>query len=362
MKKICPFLFLLALLVLTGCPPDPPENGDDKEVVYTYVFDEVVHSSGLEDNLVRDNPDRSVKVYLPPDYYDDTTLHFPVIYLLHGYFCSEETWYTGLTPTRDFAYIGMNIQIIMDSLIKAEAVQSMILVTPNSYNYFKGSWYTNSIVTGNWEDFIVEDVVSFVDNNYRTITRPGGRGITGHSMGGYGAMKLAMKHPDIFSTVYTHSSGRMDLETWMDIEKDSILKAMSITEWKPASMSLDMKVIASEFPVFAPNPDAEPFYGDFPLTPSGETVDSTWEKYLMHDPLSLISLYEDNLNQLRGIAFDHGTLEDNIAVSQHFSAELTAHGIEHQFELFEGDHISSTVKQMKTKIIHYLSDHLDHAE
>ena len=62
----------------------------------------------------------------------------------------------------------------------------MIIVLPNSFNKYKGSVYTNSEVTGQWEDFIVEDVIAFMDSNYRTIATAEGRGLAGHSMGGYG--------------------------------------------------------------------------------------------------------------------------------------------------------------------------------
>jgi S-formylglutathione hydrolase FrmB len=174
-------------------------------------------------------------------------------------------------------------------------------------------------------------------------------------------MKLAMKHPDVFSSVYAHSAGRLDMETWLELDKDSILKAIDIQTWDPKSISPYLMVIISELSVFAPNPDSPPFFGDFPLTPSGEKVDAIWQKYMAHDPLTMIPLYENNLRQLRAIAFDNGSQEEDNVIRKNFSVALALQGIEHQFETFEGNHSNHTVEQMKLKIIPFFSENLDHA-
>jgi len=89
----------------------------------------------------------------------------------------------------------------MDDLISKGAAKEMIVVVPNGSNRYLGSFYTNSSVSGNWEDYIYRDVVSFIDDTYRTITKPASRGIAGHSMGGYGALMLAMRQRGIFIDV-----------------------------------------------------------------------------------------------------------------------------------------------------------------
>ena len=81
---------------------------------------------------------------------------------------------------------------------------------PDASNRYGGSFFTNSVTTGNWEDFIVRDLVAFVDGRYRTLRRPASRAIAGHSMGGYAAIKLAMKHPDVFGSVYSLSACCLD--------------------------------------------------------------------------------------------------------------------------------------------------------
>ena len=83
------------------------------------------------------------------------------------------------------------------------------MVVPGD-NQLGGSFYVNSPVTGNWEDFVVQEVVGYVDNHYRTIARVESRGISGHSMGGFGSLNIAMLHPDVFGAVYSLSPGLFD--------------------------------------------------------------------------------------------------------------------------------------------------------
>jgi S-formylglutathione hydrolase FrmB len=80
----------------------------------------------------------------------------------------------------------------------------------NGTNKLGGSFYVNSSVTGDWEDFIAQDVVGYVDSNFRTLAQSESRGITGHSMGGFGALNIAMHRPDVFGAVYSMSPGLFD--------------------------------------------------------------------------------------------------------------------------------------------------------
>src|SRR5271166_5071933 len=151
-----------------------------------------VHSAALERNPVGDSPDRDVSIYLPPGY-DSGTRRYPVLYLLHGYTGTDRGW---MNPS----YVGLSE--VMDGLLEHHKIQPMIVVMPNCFNRFGGSFYANSTLSGNWEDFIVRDLVSYMDTHYRTLATPASRGIAGHSMGGYGALRLGMRHPDVFSAAY----------------------------------------------------------------------------------------------------------------------------------------------------------------
>jgi S-formylglutathione hydrolase FrmB len=153
-----------------------------------------VHAVGLERNRLGDAADQVVHIYLPPSYQAAPMRRYPVLYLLHGYSGRPEEWTTN-------GYQGMSLQSVMDSLLRAGLTREMIVVVPNGRNRYLGSFYTNSPVTGNWDDYIAKELVAHVDASYRTIARRESRGIAGHSMGGYGAISLAMRHPDVFGAV-----------------------------------------------------------------------------------------------------------------------------------------------------------------
>lgn len=171
----------MLVLAIAAIAREPKPHGQVVQIT--------VHSHALENNRVKDSPDRAVSVYLPPDY-DAGTRRYPVVYLLHGYTGTERGW---MNP----AYVGL--PDIMDRLLQHRAIEPMFVVMPNSFNRFGGSFYSNSALSGNWEDFIVRDLVEYVDAHYRTIPQAGSRGIAGHSMGGYGALRLGMDHPEVFS-------------------------------------------------------------------------------------------------------------------------------------------------------------------
>lgn len=154
-----------------------------------------VHGASLEGNLSDDPADREVSVYLPPSYANDTDRRYPVVYMLHGYTDDDAKWF-GLVDH------WIHLPPIVDTALADPDTREMIIVMPNAYTRFHGSMYSSSVVTGDWERFIAEDLVAYIDTNYRTIPDATSRGIAGHSMGGYGAMRIGMKRPDVFSSVY----------------------------------------------------------------------------------------------------------------------------------------------------------------
>ena len=106
----------------------------------------------------------------------------------------------------------------MDEGIAAGRFGEMIIVMPDQMTNWYGSFYSNSSVTGNWEDFTTEELVNFIDTNFRTLSKAESRGIGGHSMGGYGAINFGMKRPDVYSTVYALSPAIVDFVGELSIE------------------------------------------------------------------------------------------------------------------------------------------------
>lgn len=146
MKNI--FLAILLLMVVTSYSQTSKEG---KVVVQKILASSIQNNKGGED------PFRQVSIYLPPGY-DESSQRYPTIYFLHGFAVDDSLM---------FLYTGL--KELMDKAICSGKIHPMILVLPNSDNLFKGSFYTNSTLTGKWADFIGKDVVAYVDKKFRTI-------------------------------------------------------------------------------------------------------------------------------------------------------------------------------------------------
>ena len=323
-----------------------------------------VHSPSLESNLLGDSADRAVHVYLPPGYGADSDQRYPVLCLLHGYTSNHNLWMgTGYLG-------GMNIDRMADGLIEAGTMRPFLIVMPSADNAYWGSWYTNSEVTGNWEDFVVEDLVSYIDANYATLAGVANRGLAGHSMGGYGAIYLAMRHPETYSSVYAMSAAAIDMATFILDKPASGFPAgptafMTIAGWDGfpgknftnwvAKANLALAV------AIAPNPGATPFMADLPIVADGgepKVVDTALQRWMAFDPLSMIATHGANLAGYRGVRIDCGTEDDLISQNRNFAAALKAAGIAHTFEEYSGDHTSRIVGRVQSLVLPFFSDEL----
>lgn len=326
-----------------------------------------VSAPALRGNLLGDLTEQSVAVYLPPSYDTVPAKRFPTIYLLHGFTSNNKAWTTN-------GYQGMSLQPLMDEMIKSGKIREMIVVAPNGWNAYRGAFYTNSTVTGNWEDYMYRDLVQNIDANYRTIAKPESRGIAGHSMGGYGAVMLAMKHPDIFSSVYALSPCCLGIEGDMSSENPAWLKTIHLTskeQLKPRPESLDeffQIAFVAISAAFSPNPARGPFFVDFPYEERGgrleknESAYATWRAKM---PLYLVDENKENLLKLRGIFIDYGQKEEfsHIRItSQLFSKALAERSIPHVFEVYEGgDHGNKIRQRLETRVLQFFSDKLENS-
>ena len=218
-----------------------------------------VHGRLLEGNLDGDSPDRKVAVYLPPSYNGGEDRRYPVVYLLHGFTGSESSWYGDADPRR-------RVNTIMDHAIGTGASHEMILVMPDAHTRFGGSFYSQSITTGDWENFIATELVAYIDSHYRTIPRVESRGLAGHSMGGYGTLRIGIKHPDVFSAIYALSPC---CTIWGgEFGQGGVRNSHAET------VHTDAQVRAADFNTLAtlavaaawsPYPKAKPFFLDLPM-------------------------------------------------------------------------------------------------
>jgi len=128
-------------------------------------------------------------VVILPQTYKKSKGNYPVVYLLHGYGGRYSSFINTIPALKEYA----------DSF-------NIILVSPDSN---VGSWYFDSPVDANWkyETYTATELVNWIDNHYKTIKDRKGRGITGFSMGGHGAMYLSFKHQDVYGVAGSMSGG-----------------------------------------------------------------------------------------------------------------------------------------------------------
>jgi S-formylglutathione hydrolase FrmB len=262
----------------------------------------------------------------------------------------------------------MKLPAEMDGLIAKGIAAEMIVVVPNGRNAYLGSFYTNSPVIGNWEDFIFRDLVKYIDGKYRTLSKPASRGIAGHSMGGYGAFMLAMKHPDVFGAVYSLSPCCVGMEGDLSAENPNWRAAAKVTtrdifKKQPESFEgfWSLAMIAASA-AFSPNTQTPPLLVSFPFTEKNGLLvrnDSAYAAFRAKMPLYLIEQYRDNLKKLRGIAIDVGEVDEFTHIriaSAKLSAELSEREIPHFFEIYkDGDHGNKIRERFSSKLIPFFS-------
>jgi S-formylglutathione hydrolase len=226
---------------------------------------EKVHSPSLEKTVTGESADRNVSIYLPPSYDTAPNKRYPVVYLLHGITDTDEAW---IKPWKKGSDPWQTVQGVMNRGIAEKRFGEMIIVMPDELTKWGGSFYTNSTVTGNWEDFTVKDLVSYIDAKYRTLARPSSRGVAGHSMGGYGAIKLGMKHPDVYSVVYGINPAVLGWGRDLTIENPAFRFLLTNKIAGPEDAikgglyALGAIVVAQ---AFSPNPDRGPLFIDLPF-------------------------------------------------------------------------------------------------
>jgi S-formylglutathione hydrolase FrmB len=205
MNRIKATLFLLIATMLTlllaQCAqrenpaiPETPAGGTILQASHDFS------SIGLVDDIDRaQHRARWVVAYVPPGYKKDVVgQRYPTLYLLPGY--------DGV-PSFLFKFGNENyyrvadIAVVADRLIAAGEIKPMIIVTPDASIFYGGSFYANSSLEGPWELMMSDSLVAYIDRTYLTIPEKESRAISGHSSGGYGAVRLAMTRPGMYNSV-----------------------------------------------------------------------------------------------------------------------------------------------------------------
>jgi S-formylglutathione hydrolase len=312
-----------------------------------------VHGKSLAGNLLGESAEPEVSIYLPPSYATDSNRRYPVVYLLHGY--------TGT----DLGYFGNRtdrfVPAIAERVFAAGTAREMILVMPNGMNAFGGSMYSNSVTTGDWEGYIAEDIVAYMDKTYRTIATREARGLAGHSMGGYGTIRIAMKRPDVFSSIYALSSCCLNEGSVRGGRAGQPSAAETVKSIEAARGNRGAQGELARAAAWAPNPTNPPFFLDLPRK-NGEVVPAVAAKYAANSPVAMLDQYVPNLKKLKAIALDIGLQDGLIAGNRVLVDGFTRFDIAHTFETYEGDHGSKVPQRLEEKVLPFFSAQLAFAQ
>lgn len=316
-----------------------------------------VHSPAIEGNLDGESADRDVIVFLPPGYNSDKHRRYPVVYALHGYSIGAEQW------THEI-HVPQTIEGAF-----AQGSKEMIVVLPDSKTGFNGSMYSSSAATGDFEKFIYRDLVAYIDAHYRTIPDRLSRGLVGHSMGGYGATRIGMKHPDVFGSLYIMSpcclsprpSGPppgMDAKKWEDAENqfEAAVAAMK-SPADSAGMGFFQRAQLASAAAWSPDPKNPPLYLDLPVK-GGVPQPDVLAKFAANAPLAFIDQYIDNLKEYKAIAEDVGDQDGLRFDTQKLHEILVSYGIKDGFEIYPGTHTSAVADRFQNHVIPFFSRNL----
>ena len=305
-----------------------------------------VHGKSLEGNLEGDAVDRDVIVFLPPSYSKDRHRRYPVVYALHGYSIGAEQWSHEIhVPQTIEGAFGLGSK-------------EMIVVLPDSKTVHNGSMYSSSVTTGDFEDFIAHDLVSYIDAHYRTLPNRLSRGLVGHSMGGYGATRIGMKHADVFGSLYIMSpcclAPRAAGPVNEAMEKE--LEQVKTPE-DSAKLSFFARAQLASAAAWSPDPKNPPLYLDLPFK-DGTVQQDVLAKWTANAPLAFVDQYIDQLKMYRAISIDVGD-EDGLRFDTIKLHEvLDRYSIANGFEIYHGTHTSAVADRIQNHVLPFFSKNL----
>ena len=320
----------------------PPVVAGAKPVTVEHIH---IHGASLEGNLEGDAVDRDVLVFLPPGY-SKGSQRYPVVYALHGYSIGAEQW------THEI-HVPQTIEGAF-----AQGAREMIVVLPDSKTAHNGSMYSSSVTTGDFERFITQDVVSYIDSHYRTIAERTSRGLAGHSMGGYGTTRIGMKHPEVFGALYIMSpcclSARTPGEKGPELEQAvAAMKGPSDS----ANLPFFTRAQLASAAAWSPDPKNPPLYLDL-ATKDGVPQPEILAKWAANAPLAFVDQYVGNLRQYRAISMDVGDQDGLRVDAGKLHDVLDEYGIFNTFQVYPGTHTSAVADRFQNHVMPFFSESL----
>ena len=306
-----------------------------------------VHSEEITGNLLGTPADRDVIVVLPPSYDRERSRRYPVVYALHGYSISAEQWLKEI-------HVPQTIEGAF-----AKGTPEMIVVFPSSKNVHNGSFYSNSVTTGNFENFIAGELIDFIDGHYRTLAKPESRGLVGHSMGGYGASRIGIRRAERYGALYLMApccqapSGARGLTAEQVAQIESLKSAEAAS-----SLPFGLRGTLALASAWSPNPAKPPLFIDLPVDNTGKERPEILAKWAANAPLAFLDQYVWKVRKYRAIALDVGDKDGLVSETRSMHEALLAQGIPNTFEVYPGDHTSHVAYRIQDNVLPFFGRNL----
>jgi putative esterase len=311
------------------------------------IEEHVVSSQVLKDNPLGDPAERPLYVYVPPGYDNDPLARYPSVYVIQGLTGQVDMW-------RNRSAFRPSFLELTDRLFASGDTPPAIVVLVDAWTSLGGSQYLDSPGTGNYHTYLCEEIVPFVDSNYRTDPAPERRGIQGKSSGGYGAFVTPMLRPDLFSALASHAGDALfevcyqplfpkSVRTLRDKYEGSFEKFWDDFRSRPAFSKEGDDALLNDWCMaacYSTDPDGTVRLPYDPET--GRLIDEVWQRWLAWDPVRMVRRYADALRSLRAIYIDAGTKDEWFLDlgARAMAKELDAIGVEYGFELFDAGHMA----------------------
>ena len=321
-------------------------------------------SEVLKGNPLGDPHVRPLWVYTPPGYDDEADKRYPSIYVIQGLTGQVDGWWNR-TPFRK------NFPELVDELFASGDSPPAVLVFVDAWTSVGGSQFIDSPGTGKYLTYICDELVPFVDANYRTLEGAGHRGITGKSSGGYGAMVDPMLRPDVFGGLATHAGDalfemcylpefRKSVRSLRDHYEGSFHKFWEDFRSRPAFSKDTDHTLLNDWCMAACYSADEDGTVQMPYdTDTGELRPEIWERWLAWDPVRMVAGHADALRGLKAIYIDCGKRDQFYLDlgAEAFLRELEKIGVtDVYFELFDATH--SAIEYRYPLAVKYLAERL----
>jgi hypothetical protein len=319
-----------------------PWSVDPKGRFEEHSFDSEV----LKGNPLGDPPERPLWVYLPPGYQDEPDRRYPSIYVIQGLTGQLDMW-------RNRAAFRKSFPELTDELFAGGDVPPAIVVWVDCWTSQGGSQFLDSPGTGRYHTYLCDEIVPWVDANYRTLAARDHRGITGKSSGGYGAMVTAMLRPDLWGGLATHAGDclfeccylpefRVCARTLRDQYGGSYERFWEDFRNRPAFSKDTDGELLNEWCMAACYSTDEDGTVRLPFDPAtGELIWEVWERWLAWDPVRMVPKHADGLRSMKAIYIDAGTRDEYFLDlgAEAFRRTLAAVEVTDVFfELFDAKH------------------------